>query len=132
MTCEDRVAMVRSTGESGMGRSIALTLAREGASVVVNYFTNSDSAASVVAHIEKDGGRGPGYFLWVSIYVALTGLEENIGDIIPRTSLCLPWAVLFCPFRAEDGFAIVALRFASCAALAGMTGRDCRVAAFLQ
>jgi len=35
-----------------------------------------------------------------TFYVALTGLEENIGDIIPRA---LPWAGLFCPCRAEDG-----------------------------
>jgi len=33
-------------------------------------------------------------------YVALTGLERNIGDIIPRA---MPWAGLFCPCRAEDG-----------------------------
>jgi len=51
-------------------------------------------------------------------YFALTGLEEDIGDIIPRA---LPWAGLFCPCRAEDGFAIAALGFASCPGFAGMT-----------
>jgi NAD(P)-dependent dehydrogenase (short-subunit alcohol dehydrogenase family) len=40
-----------------MGRSIALTLAREGADVIVNYRTSADAAAAVVAHIEGRGGR---------------------------------------------------------------------------
>jgi len=57
MMCEGRVAIVTGAAGNGMGRSIALTLAREGASVVVNYLTSSDSAASVVAHIERQGGR---------------------------------------------------------------------------
>jgi 3-oxoacyl-[acyl-carrier protein] reductase len=41
----------------GMGRSIALTLAREGASVVVNYLNSTDSAAAIAAHIEGRHGR---------------------------------------------------------------------------
>ena len=40
-----------------MGRSIALTLAREGATVVVNYHTSADEAAAVVDHIAEQGGR---------------------------------------------------------------------------
>ena len=57
MICEGKTAIVAGGAGSGMGRSIALTLAREGALVVGNYLTSSDSAASVVAHIEKQGGR---------------------------------------------------------------------------
>ena len=41
----------------GMGRSIALTLAREGANVVVNYRTSAKSADAIAAHIEEHGGR---------------------------------------------------------------------------
>ena len=37
MTCEGKVAIVTGAAGNGMGRSIALTLAREGAKVVVNY-----------------------------------------------------------------------------------------------
>ena len=58
MKCKGRTAIVTGAAGSGMGRSIALTLAREGAGVVVNYLTSSDSAASVVARIEKQGGCG--------------------------------------------------------------------------
>jgi NAD(P)-dependent dehydrogenase (short-subunit alcohol dehydrogenase family) len=57
MTRKDKTAIVTGAAGRGMGRSIALTLAREGANVVVNYRSSSDSAAAVVAHIEKRGGR---------------------------------------------------------------------------
>ena len=56
MICKGRTAIVTGAAGNGMGRSIALTLAREGANVVVNYLTSSDSATAVVAHIEKQSG----------------------------------------------------------------------------
>ena len=37
MELEGRVALVSGASGEGMGRSIALTLAREGADIVVNY-----------------------------------------------------------------------------------------------
>ncbi|HEY8172594.1 MAG TPA: 3-oxoacyl-ACP reductase family protein [Dehalococcoidia bacterium] len=53
---EGRVAVV--TGASrGLGRACAEELAREGAAVVVNYFTSPDQAKEVVAGIEAGGGR---------------------------------------------------------------------------
>lgn len=57
MTHKNKVAIVTGAAGNGMGRSIALTLAREGADVVVNYLTSADSAAAIVAHIEGQGGR---------------------------------------------------------------------------
>lgn len=46
------------TGASrGIGREIALTLARAGASVLVNYVENRDAAGKVTAAIEDAGGR---------------------------------------------------------------------------
>lgn len=56
MTCEGKVAIVTGAAGKGMGRSIALTLAREGAKVVVNYRTSEDSAKAVVGHIQSRGG----------------------------------------------------------------------------
>ena len=37
MNCTNKVALVTGAAGNGLGRSIALTLAREGARVVVNY-----------------------------------------------------------------------------------------------
>jgi len=44
MMCDGRVALVTGAAGKGMGRSIALTLAREGARVVVNYRSSGKSA----------------------------------------------------------------------------------------
>jgi NAD(P)-dependent dehydrogenase (short-subunit alcohol dehydrogenase family) len=55
--CEGKVAIVTGAAGRGMGRSIALTLAREGACVVVNYLTSADRAQAVVRHILSQGGR---------------------------------------------------------------------------
>jgi len=51
------VAIVTGAAGSGMGRSIALTLAREGANVVVNYRTSQDNADAVAKQIEQTGGK---------------------------------------------------------------------------
>jgi NAD(P)-dependent dehydrogenase (short-subunit alcohol dehydrogenase family) len=57
MMCQGRTVLVTGAAGRGMGRSIALTLAREGANIVVNYRTSADSAAAIVAQIEGQGGR---------------------------------------------------------------------------
>jgi 3-oxoacyl-[acyl-carrier protein] reductase len=56
LSLEGRVAIV--TGASrGIGRAIALELARRGAAVMVNYVRSSQQAEEVVAQIQADGGR---------------------------------------------------------------------------
>ena len=53
MRCEGKTAIVTGRAGKGMGRSVAVTLAREGAIVVVNYLRSSDRAAAIVSCIEK-------------------------------------------------------------------------------
>ena len=51
----DKVAVI--TGASrGIGRGIALELAKRGATVVVNYNASADAANELVAQIQADGG----------------------------------------------------------------------------
>ncbi len=57
MKLKDRVALVTGSAGNGMGRSIALTLAREGAKVAINYRRSKDEAQAIVNHIESRAGN---------------------------------------------------------------------------
>ena len=57
MELEGRVALVTGASGEGMGRSIALTLAREGADIVVNYRRRARRAQEVARVIRKMGRR---------------------------------------------------------------------------
>jgi 3-oxoacyl-[acyl-carrier protein] reductase len=52
-----KVAVVSGASGRGIGRSVALTLAREGFSLVVNYRTNKAMAEELCAHVEAGGGK---------------------------------------------------------------------------
>jgi len=56
MGCIGKVALVTGAAGGGMGRSTALTLAREGARVVVNYRSSRQAAEAVVGQIRAGGG----------------------------------------------------------------------------
>lgn len=56
MLLEDKIAVVTGAGR-GIGKGIALAMAREGAMVVVNYNGSKERAEEVVAEIEKNGGK---------------------------------------------------------------------------
>jgi len=54
---EGRLALVTG-GSRGIGRTIAIDLARRGADVAVSYLRNEDAAAETVTAIEAEGRRG--------------------------------------------------------------------------
>jgi 3-oxoacyl-[acyl-carrier protein] reductase len=56
MSLQGHVAIVTGAGGEGMGRSIGLTLGREGAAVVVNYRTSRERAEATARAIEELGG----------------------------------------------------------------------------
>lgn len=77
---EGRTALV--TGASrGIGRAIALRFAQEGAQVGINYTSNVDAAAEVVADIEMIGGVAKSYQADVSDEAACNAMcEAMVGD----------------------------------------------------
>lgn len=78
MALEGKIAVV--TGASrGIGRAVALRLAREGAAVIVNYNGSEDKAKQVLSEIEQQGGKGAVYQCDVSDFKQC---EAFIKDVI--------------------------------------------------
>ncbi|OQY18296.1 MAG: beta-ketoacyl-ACP reductase [Anaerolineaceae bacterium 4572_32.1] len=71
---ENKVAVVTG-GSRGIGRAIALELARRGANVIVNYNRNAEAAAEVVAAIEAADGRA------VAVQADVADFEQAAGLI---------------------------------------------------
>ncbi len=79
MELEERVALVTGASGRGMGRSIALTLAREGANVVVNFNERRDRAEGVAQVIESMGRRALVHQADVSDAAAVQAMVEAVG-----------------------------------------------------
>lgn len=56
MKLENKVALVTG-GARDIGRAVSLTLAKEGASVVINYYDNEDQAKETLQMINDIGGK---------------------------------------------------------------------------
>jgi len=56
MDLKGKVALVTGSAGNGIGRSIALTLAREGAKVAINYRKSKEQAQAIVDHIKARSG----------------------------------------------------------------------------
>jgi NAD(P)-dependent dehydrogenase (short-subunit alcohol dehydrogenase family) len=54
MKLSNKTAIVTGATGNGMGRNIALTLAREGANVVINYRQNKEHAEEIVEYINRN------------------------------------------------------------------------------
>jgi 3-oxoacyl-[acyl-carrier protein] reductase len=78
MKLEGKVALVTG-GSRGLGKAIALTLAREGARVVVNYVKGAKEAANVVEEIRSNGGEAIKIMADVS---EKAQVRKMIGDVI--------------------------------------------------
>ena len=76
---EGKVAIVTGAG-TGIGRAIAEGLSEQGASVVVNYFSSSDSAAEVVSGIEAKGGKAFAFQADVGDFEAAQSMVKTTLD----------------------------------------------------
>jgi NAD(P)-dependent dehydrogenase (short-subunit alcohol dehydrogenase family) len=74
----DQVALVTGGGR-GIGRAIARRLAREGASVCVNFFSNEDAAEALVADITDSGGRAIAVAADVADDAAVEGMVDRVS-----------------------------------------------------
>jgi 3-oxoacyl-[acyl-carrier protein] reductase len=74
----DQVALVTGGGR-GIGRAIARRLAREGASVCVNYLNHADAAESVAADIVANGGRAMAVAADVADDAAVEGMVDRVA-----------------------------------------------------
>jgi len=67
-------------GSLGIGRAVAIELAREGADVAVNYRSHDDEAKQVVAEIEKLGRKGLAVKADVSRYVDAEAMVAQVRE----------------------------------------------------
>ncbi|HXT79327.1 MAG TPA: SDR family oxidoreductase [Acetobacteraceae bacterium] len=74
----EQVALVTG-GSRGIGRAVARRLAREGASVCVNYMNRADAAESLVADIRATGGRAIAVAADVSDDAAVEGMVDRVA-----------------------------------------------------
>jgi len=77
MNLEGKNAIVTG-GSIGIGTSIALTLARAGANVALNYRRHADEANAVVAEIEKMGRKGLAIKADVASYEEAQAMVERV------------------------------------------------------
>lgn len=77
MLLENKIAVVNGAGR-GIGRGIALALAREGAMVVVNYNGSKERAEEVVRTIEEAGGKAAAIQCNISDFEAAKEFFANV------------------------------------------------------
>jgi 3-oxoacyl-[acyl-carrier protein] reductase len=77
MSLLNRVALVTG-GASGIGRYISLELAKDGATVIVNYNTSKDKAQTLISEIESLGGKADAYQANVAVFDEAKQLIDNI------------------------------------------------------
>ena len=74
-----RTALVTG-GSRGIGRAMALTLAKEGHRIAVNYASNEIAAKEVVAKIEADGGEAMPVRADVADETAVSDMFDAVGE----------------------------------------------------
>ncbi|HEU0000287.1 MAG TPA: SDR family oxidoreductase [Ktedonobacteraceae bacterium] len=96
---DSKVAIVTGA-DSGIGRAIALQLAQDGVTVVVNYAHNKDKAQEVLQSIQQKQGKGIVIQADVSQYQQAMGLIQQTVEHFNRLDIMVNNAgmEIHCPF----------------------------------
>ncbi len=81
-----RIVLVTG-GSRGIGRAIALRLGSRGHRIAVNYATNEEAAARVVAAIRAEGGEAMAVRADVGDEAAVTSMFEQIGTELGKVEV---------------------------------------------
>ncbi len=76
---DEKIAIVTG-GSRGIGRGIALELAKRGATLIINYNANADAAHEVVEQIKADGGQAMAFQADVSTEEGANNLIKAAND----------------------------------------------------
>ncbi|MDE2860659.1 MAG: 3-oxoacyl-[acyl-carrier-protein] reductase [Chloroflexota bacterium] len=79
MSIDGRVALITG-GSRGIGRAIALRLARDGVKIAVNYRTNEDAAKFVVSAVKETGGEAMAVCADVAQSAAVDDMVKQVLD----------------------------------------------------
>jgi 3-oxoacyl-[acyl-carrier protein] reductase len=108
---ENRVAVV--TGASrGIGRAIALELARHGAAVIINYLHSPEAGKEVVGAVQAEGGRATAFQADVSSFQQAQGLIKfaidtfgNLDILVNNAGITRDMVIMMMP--EEDWDAVI-------------------------
>ena len=100
MRLVDKIAVVTGAGR-GIGAAIALTLAKEGAKVVVNYSRSAEAAEQVVAQIRATGG-GAKSKIWRQIMADIFDAEVVTLKVSEGAAYGAALQALWC-WRLQQG-----------------------------
>jgi 3-oxoacyl-[acyl-carrier protein] reductase len=76
---KDRVALVTG-GSRGIGKAVALALAKEGAAVAINYRERDKDANAVAEAIRESGGDAATFGADVSLGAAVQGMVQDVEE----------------------------------------------------
>jgi glucose 1-dehydrogenase len=86
MALDGKVAIVTGS-DSGIGRAIALEIARQGASVTINFHKNADAANATLKEIEDAGGKAQVIQADVSVVADIQKLVDQTVTAFGRLDI---------------------------------------------